>query len=111
MTKPEAPSDSDSPLPLHGDELSRIRSRPRLASGELEKPRLDSSRPQRLARAMRFAQLILEMLPPQDSARGLLDLAIRRRDEALLDAILKDLHRQQQLQREAQLTDGARRRD
>lgn len=103
MTKTETPDERDALLSVKFDEESSVRCRTGHASppsSSRQQKRVDSSRPQRLARALRFAELLLDMLPPDDRGRNLLELAIKRRDEALLEGVLKELHRQQQRQRE-----------
>jgi hypothetical protein len=97
MTKTQTPDENDSLLSVRCDDESRVRYRSERSAepGTTPQPSLDSSRPQRLARALRFAELLLDMLPPGDSSRGLLELAIKRRDEALLEGVLRELYRQQ----------------
>lgn len=97
MTKTETPDERDPLLSMTDEEESRVRARPTRPSASVSdgEPKLDSERPQRLARALRFAELLLDTLPPGDATRSLLDLAIKRRDEALLEAVMKELHKKQ----------------
>lgn len=58
-----------------------------------------------LERTLRFARLVRETLPATQQASQLLDLAIKRRDAALLNALLKHLYelQQQEVEPEAEL--------
>jgi hypothetical protein len=108
MTYPKAPTPIAPVLEAEDREKSRVRRRPSEVHPETVPPRstqalagaalpeLSVTRPQRLARALRFARLLRETMAPNDEARKLLDLAITRQDEPLLEAILKDLYQRQQ---------------
>jgi hypothetical protein len=54
-----------------------------------------SARPNDLERTLRFARLVHDTLASDHQLARLLELAIMRRDAALLRAILKELHKQQ----------------
>ena len=52
-------------------------------------------RPNDLERTLRFARLVRDTLADDHPLTRLLELALMRRDAALLQALLKELHRQQ----------------
>ncbi len=64
-------------------------------------PSEPARRPPDLERTLRFAELVRDTLPRAQGTTQLLDMAIQRRDGALLQAILKHLHDQQQRDQEA----------
>lgn len=53
------------------------------------------ARPNDLERTLRFARLVRDTLADDHPLRRLLELALMRRDAALLQGLLKELHRQQ----------------
>jgi hypothetical protein len=55
----------------------------------------EPTRPNDLERTLRFARLVHETLASDHSLTRMLELALMRRDGALLRAILKELHKQQ----------------
>jgi hypothetical protein len=101
MAKTETPNEVESLLAATHDEESRVRYRSDRAGTAVSARgfALPATRPQRLARALRFAELLLETLPQSDPTRGLLELAIKRRDEVLLEGVLKELYEKQQAAR------------
>jgi len=58
-------------------------------------PVVEAKRPNDLERTLRFARLVQDTLAKDHPLGRLLELAILRRDAALLGALLKELHRQQ----------------
>ena len=74
-------------------------------------PVVEARRPNDLERTLRFARLVQDTLAKDHPLARLLDLAILRRDAALLGALLKELHRQQTEAATTQLDDPPRRTD
>jgi len=99
MTKPETPNEDESLLAVPHDEESRVRYRSDRSPPPARGFELAAERQQRLARALRFAELLLDMLPENEPARSLLELAIKRRDEVLLEGVLRELYEKQRAAR------------
>jgi len=74
-------------------------------------PVVEARRPNDLERTLRFARLVQDTLAKDHPLARLLDLAILRRDGALLGALLKELHRQQTEAATTLVDDTARRTD
>jgi hypothetical protein len=90
------PSTPDLVAPLD-DEGSVIRSRD---GAESVRPRQQSSsdlrtpsRDERLEHKVRLATALVRNLPPTDTRVRLLNIAIMRRDESLLDGVLAELNK------------------
>jgi hypothetical protein len=96
----KSPSSPDLKAPLE-DEGSTIRSRDAVAESPRQERRSHSStRPatpgsldDRIEQKLRIAQALLQNLPSSDSRVRLLNIAIMRRDEALLDGVLSELNK------------------
>jgi hypothetical protein len=83
--------------PPQDDEGSVIRSR---AGAESARPRQESSSglratslDERLEQKVRLASALLRNMPPTDTRVRLLNIAIMRRDESLLDGVLAELNK------------------
>jgi len=74
-------------------------------------PVVEARRPNDLERTLRFARLVQDTLAKDHPLARLLELALLRRDAALLGALLKELHRQQTEAATTQLDDSPRRTD
>lgn len=69
------------------------------------------ARPNDLERTLRFARLVRDTLTDDHPLTRLLELALMRRDGALLQGLLKELHRQQMAESTTQVDEPSRRSD
>ena len=69
------------------------------------------ARPNDLERTLRFARLVRDTLADDHPLTRLLELALMRRDAALLQGLLKELHRQQTADRTSEDGETPRRAD
>lgn len=76
----------------HGDEQSTVRES-RTQSRRVSSPELSTPRELRMESKLAHAEALLAVLPPHDPRARLLQVAMLRQDEALLDGIVATLER------------------
>lgn len=89
-----SPEKKQSAQPPHADEHSSVRER-RTSSRRISSPELGTPRELRLESKLVRAEELLADLPPTDPRYRLLQIALLRQDEALMDGILATLEHPQ----------------